>query len=169
MELLRGTSISLRIHIGRTDDMGTHARHIILSAASTAAVAAALFLAACATSQETASSQTAAATCDPGNGGISLPEGFCATVFADNLGHVRHAIVADDGTLYVNIWSGRYYAGSPVPKDGFLVALKDTDKDGKAESITKFGVTGAQGAVGGSGIALYKTFVYAEADRKSVG
>lgn len=145
-------------------------RQFILSAASGAAVAAALILAACTTPQESAGQSTTAAaqTCDPGNGGISLPAGFCATIFADNLGHVRHAIVRDDGTLYVNIWSGRYYAGSPVPQDSFLVALKDGDKDGKAETITKFGVTGAQGATGGSGIALYRNFVYAEANDQIV-
>ncbi len=149
--------------------MGTQARQIILSAASTAALAAALILASCTTAMDSSAPATvAAATCDADNGGISLPQGFCAIVFADNLGHVRHAIVADDGTLYVNIWSGRYYAGSPVPKDGFLVALKDADKDGKAESVTKFGVTGAQGAVGGSGIALYRNFVYAEANDQIV-
>ncbi len=149
--------------------MGTRARHIILSAASTAAVAAALFLASCTTPMESASTMPpTAATCDPGNRGIILSPGFCATVFADNLGHVRHAIVSDDGTLYVNIWSGRYYAGSPVPQDGFLVALKDGDKDGRAETIIKFGVTGAQGSVGGSGIARYKNYVYAEANDQIV-
>lgn len=149
--------------------MAINTRQFILSAASGAAVAAALILAACSTPGESTSATTAATqVCDPGNGGISLPNGFCATVFADNLGHVRHAIVRDDGTLYVNIWSGRYYAGSPVPQDSFLVALKDADKDGKAETITKFGVTGAQGAVGGSGIALYKNYVYAEANDQIV-
>ena len=168
MELLLDASISLTLHIGRTVGMGIQVRRIILSAASTAAVAAAIFVASCTTSMESPSTMTPAATCDPGNGGITLSPGFCATVFADNLGHVRHAIVSDDGTLYVNIWSGRYYAGSPVPKDSFLVALKDGDKDGKAETITKFGVTGAQGAVGGSGIALYKNYVYAEANDQIV-
>jgi hypothetical protein len=43
-----------------------------------------------------------------GNSGISLSPGFCATVFADNLGHVRHMVVAPNGVLYVNTWSGRY-------------------------------------------------------------
>lgn len=149
--------------------MATQSRHFMLAAASATAVAAALFLAACAgTPAETPTQIAAATTCDPGNGGITLSPGFCATVFADNLGHVRHAIVRDDGTLYVNIWSGRYYAGSPVPQDSFLVALKDADRDGKAETITKFGVTGAQGGTGGSGIALYKNYVYAEANDQIV-
>jgi glucose/arabinose dehydrogenase/cytochrome c551/c552 len=115
------------------------------------------------TDAQNAPQAAASAQCDPGNGGITLPTGFCATVFADNLGHVRHAIVAADGTLYVNIWSGRYYAGQPVPDDGFLVALKDTNKDGKAESISHFGDTKAVKNTGGSGIGLYNGYLYAEA------
>ena len=114
------------------------------------------------------SSRAAAATCDPGNGGITLPPGFCASVFADNLGNVRHAIVGADGTLYVNVWSGRYYAGQPVPADGFLLALRDGDHDGKAETIVRYGETKAQGSTGGSGIARYKNYVYAEASDKIV-
>ena len=165
MELLRGVSIELKFQIGRTVDMGTQPRNFLLSAASAASLAAALLLAACAATptETTASTTSAAATCDAGNGGITLPLGFCATVFADNLGNVRHAIVSADGTLYVNVWSGRYYAGQPVPENGFLLALKDGDRDGKAETIVRYGQTKAQGSVGGSGIALYKDFVYAEA------
>src|SRR2546426_5178635 len=40
--------------------------------------------------------------CDAGNGGITLPGGFCASVFADNLGHARHLVVAPNGNVYVN-------------------------------------------------------------------
>ena len=43
------------------------------------------------------------------DGGIPLPPGFCATVFADKLGHARHMVVAADGVVYVNTWSGAYY------------------------------------------------------------
>lgn len=51
--------------------------------------------------------------CEGDNGGLSLSPGFCATVFADNLGHVRHMVVAPDNTLYANTWSGRYFPNSP--------------------------------------------------------
>jgi hypothetical protein len=47
--------------------------------------------------------------CQGDNGGLALSPGFCATIFADNLGHVRHLVVAPDGTLYANSWSGRYF------------------------------------------------------------
>jgi glucose/arabinose dehydrogenase/cytochrome c551/c552 len=95
--------------------------------------------------------------------GITLPRGFCATVFADNIGHARHMAMAPDGTLYVNDWSGQYFQGAPkAPAGGYIVALRDTDKDGKADQIVRLGRTDAEGATGGSGIALYKGFVYAE-------
>jgi glucose/arabinose dehydrogenase len=40
----------------------------------------------------------------PDDGGITLPAGFCATVFADNVGHARHLVVAPNGVVYVNTW-----------------------------------------------------------------
>src|SRR5690349_4411540 len=103
----------------------THANRIMGSAALGLVLAVALGCSTPGEPQQAASAPTSKSTCDPGNGGITLSPGFCASVFADNLGHVRHAVVGADGTLYVNIWSGRYYAGQPVPDDGFLVALED--------------------------------------------
>ena len=41
--------------------------------------------------------------CDPDNGGITLPNGFCAMVVADDLGAARHLTVAPNGDLYVAI------------------------------------------------------------------
>jgi hypothetical protein len=43
-----------------------------------------------------------AAACPGGDTGITLSPGFCATVFADNLGHVRHLVVTADETVYAN-------------------------------------------------------------------
>ncbi|HXW75116.1 MAG TPA: c-type cytochrome [Steroidobacteraceae bacterium] len=94
--------------------------------------------------------------------GLKLPPGFCATVFADNLGHARHLFVSADGVVYVNTWSGRYYGNQPPPAGGFIVALKDTTGSGKAEVIERFGATPAGGGRGGTGIALYANAVYAE-------
>jgi glucose/arabinose dehydrogenase len=39
----------------------------------------------------------ARAACAPDNGGITLPPGFCASVFADRIGQARHLAVAADG------------------------------------------------------------------------
>src|ERR1700676_4407851 len=94
------------------------------------------------------------AGCTGDNGGITLPPGFCATVFADNIGHARHLIVAPNGVVYVNTWSGRYYHNDTPPPGGFLVALQDTHGDGQANVILRFGNTAASGAAGGTGIAL---------------
>src|SRR5579859_8022045 len=39
--------------------------------------------------------------CDPDNGGITLPAGFCALVAADGIGPARHIAVAPNGDVYV--------------------------------------------------------------------
>jgi glucose/arabinose dehydrogenase/mono/diheme cytochrome c family protein len=101
-------------------------------------------------------------------GGITLPPGFCATVFADNIGHARHLVVAPNGVVYVNTWSGRYYGNDTPPPGGFLVALQDTDGDGQADVTVRFGDTIQKGAHGGTGIALYNGALYAEVNDRIV-
>ncbi len=105
-------------------------------------------------------------SCPADNGGVTLPPGFCATIFADNLGHVRHMVVAPNGVLYVNTWSGRYYRNDAPPDGGFLAALKDSKGDGRADVIERFGDSERQGATGGTGIAFYKGAIYAEQNDK---
>jgi glucose/arabinose dehydrogenase/mono/diheme cytochrome c family protein len=109
---------------------------------------------------------SAQAACPTDNGGITLSPGFCATVFADNLGHVRHMVVAPNGVLYVNSWSGTYYQNDKPPAGGFLIALKDNKATGHADSITRFGNDMAGGSAGGTGIAFYKDAIYAEMNDK---
>ncbi|MBW8813506.1 MAG: c-type cytochrome [Caulobacterales bacterium] len=106
--------------------------------------------------------------CGGDNGGLSLPPGFCATVFADDLGHVRQLTVAPNGVVYANIWSGRYYPSGGTPEGGFLVALQDTNGDGVADKTSRFGLTAAEGSAGGTGVAVYKGYVYAEMNDKIV-
>jgi len=101
-------------------------------------------------------------SCPGDNGGITLPPGFCATVFADSLGHVRHITVAPNGDVYVNTWSGKYYGDKPVHAGGFLVALRDSTHDGVADVVTRFGDSASAGGHGGTGIGLYKGALYAE-------
>jgi glucose/arabinose dehydrogenase/mono/diheme cytochrome c family protein len=103
-----------------------------------------------------------AAGCSGDNGGIVLSPGFCATVFADNIGHARHLVVAPNGVVYVNTWSGRYYKNDAPPAGGFLVALQDTKGTGKADVIKRFGESVPEGSAGGTGIQLYKGAIYAE-------
>ena len=99
---------------------------------------------------------------------LSLPTGFCATIFADKVGHARQLAVAPDGTVYVNTWSGVYYGNDKPPAGGFLIALKDTKGTGHADMNVRFGPTVAEGAHGGTGIWLYKNWLYAEIDDKIV-
>ncbi len=106
--------------------------------------------------------------CPGDNGGITLSPGFCATVFADNLGHVRQMAVAPNGVLYANTWSGRYYRNDTPPPGGFLIALKDNKGAGRADVIERFGPGVPQGSAGGTGIDLYKGYVYAEENDKIV-
>jgi glucose/arabinose dehydrogenase/mono/diheme cytochrome c family protein len=109
--------------------------------------------------------------CPGDNGGLSLPPGFCATLFADHLGHARHLAVAADGTVYVNTWSGDYYTYGHVdklPPGGFLVALRDTHGTGHADVISRFGDGVPQGSAGGTGIALYNQGLYAEVNDRIV-
>lgn len=73
--------------------------------------------------------------------GLMLPGGFCGTVFADGIGHARDMVVAPNGVVYVNTWSGRYYGNKPPHDGGFLVALQDTTSLGKANVVERFGAT----------------------------
>jgi glucose/arabinose dehydrogenase/mono/diheme cytochrome c family protein len=100
--------------------------------------------------------------------GLKLPAGFCASIFADDLGHVRHMVAAPNGVLYANTWSGRYYANSRPPSGGFLIALEDTTGRGRANVIRRFGATPATGGHGGTGIALYHGYLYAELNDRIV-
>jgi len=106
--------------------------------------------------------------CPGDDGGITLPRGFCATVFADNIGHARHLVVAPNGVVYVNTWSGRYYGNDTPPAGGFLVALQDTKGSGHADVNIRFGDSLADGSHGGTGIALYNGALYAEVNDRIV-
>jgi glucose/arabinose dehydrogenase/mono/diheme cytochrome c family protein len=99
---------------------------------------------------------------DCSNAGLKLPAGFCATVFADDLGRARHLAMAPNGVVYVNTWSGRYYGNRPPLSGGFIVALKDSTGNGKADVIERFGATPAGGGRGGTGIAIFNNALYAE-------
>jgi glucose/arabinose dehydrogenase len=130
-----------------------------------------LFLLLGATAANAAAAASAPGGCAGDNGGLSLPPGFCATVFADHLGHTRHLAIAQDGTLYVNTWSGDYYTYGHVdklPAGGFLVALRDTRSTGHADVVQRFGVGVKEGGSGGTGIAIYNNGLYAEINDRIV-
>src|SRR5438309_1986598 len=111
---------------------------------------------------------TTTQACAEDNGGITLPAGFCATVFADNIGHARHLVVAPNGVVYVNTWSGRYDGNDTPPAGGFLVALRDTNGDGRADVTLRFGDSVQTGGAGGTGITLYRGALFAEVNDRIV-
>lgn len=107
-------------------------------------------------------------SCPGDDTGLTLPAGFCASVFADNIGHARHMVVSPSSVVYVNTWSGEYYGKDTPHSGGFLIALQDKTDGGKANVIEPFGETAQSGAAGGTGIGLYKRWLYAEVNDRIV-
>jgi glucose/arabinose dehydrogenase len=90
--------------------------------------------------------QAASVDCAAGNGGITLPQGFCAAVVADEVGRARHLAVSQRGDVYVAIDD----AGRP----GGVLALRDQNHDGTADIQQYFGEPRA------NAVALTKTHLY---------
>src|ERR1044071_8851224 len=91
----------------------------------------------------------ASITCAPDNGGIALPPGFCATIFADHLGKGGPTAVTPSGHVFVAI-----EPTSPAANDGHIASLFDADNDGIAEQQQTFG------DIGGNGIAWHAGQLY---------
>jgi glucose/arabinose dehydrogenase len=84
--------------------------------------------------------------CGPADATLVLPAGFCGSVFADHIGAARHVVVAPNGDVFVTIQGG-----------GPMVALRDVDHDGRADSVVRIG-----SGSGGTGIGLYGGFLYVD-------
>jgi glucose/arabinose dehydrogenase len=90
---------------------------------------------------------------DPDDGGIRLPPGFRALVVADNLvvgrksgksdEKLRFLAIAPNGDIYAKIYHG-----------GGILAMRDTDGDGRVDVIKEFGSTG------GTAIAFHNGWLY---------
>lgn len=87
---------------------------------------------------------------DPDNGGIKLPAGFGAIVVVPELGKARHIAVSPDGTVFVKLRK---------LKDGKgIYVLQDKNGDGKADVVKGYD------NYGGTGITIYKNYLYASSD-----
>src|SRR4051812_1539890 len=79
--------------------------------------------------------------CDLDNGGLNLPGGFCALVVFDAKtrtgapAKVRDIAVAPNGDVFV----------ADQSPGGGVLALRDTDGDGKADQTTRFGTSPGNG------------------------
>jgi glucose/arabinose dehydrogenase len=87
---------------------------------------------------------TTSGKCDADNGGLILPTGFCAVVVVKNVGHARHMAVRPNGDLYVAL-------DNRTGVTGAVLALRDTDGDGRADIQQRFGPTGGNGVAWGEG------------------
>jgi hypothetical protein len=79
------------------------------------------------------------AACAPDNAGLTLPAGFCATVFVDSVGGARHVAVAANGDVFVALSTpGRLKAGDETGQGARagVVALRDTNGDGRADQAS---------------------------------
>ncbi|HEV3277758.1 MAG TPA: c-type cytochrome [Terriglobia bacterium] len=141
------------------------ARGILLACV---AVFCLLYPIASAQGQSNSSNETQTPSCPGDDTGLKLPAGFCATVFADGIGHARHLVVGPNGVVYVNTWSGDYYGHETPHAGGFLVALQDKAGAGKADVIERFGETAQTGGAGGTGIGMFKGSIYAEINDRIV-
>src|SRR6476620_1845823 len=80
--------------------------------------------------------------CDPDNGGLNLPGGFCALVVYDAKtatgapARIRDIAVAPNGDVFV---------ADQSPGGGGVLALRDTNGDGKADETTRFGTSPGNG------------------------
>ncbi|HWL16731.1 MAG TPA: hypothetical protein VNR00_14080, partial [Opitutus sp.] len=83
---------------------------------------------------------------DADNGGLTLPAGFRALVVADKLKPLRNLVVADNGDLYIKT------------RQAGIIALRDTDGDGRADQTEEFGEGG------GTGIAIHNGWLYHSTD-----
>lgn len=81
---------------------------------------------------------------------LVLPSGFTSTVFAETQGNGRHLAINSNGDVYVSL--------SRKKNNGALVALRDTNKDGKADIIKYFG------NFTGTGIEIHNGYLYIGAD-----
>ncbi len=107
-----------------------------------------IMLTACA--GDTAKVESGIPPSDADNGGITLPEGFCAQVVADDLGRARHIFVNTNGDVYVKL---------EKLKDGKgILRMRDTNKDGKLDDIKGFG------NYTGTGIAVKNGYLYASSN-----
>ena len=95
--------------------------------------------------------------CSPDDGGITLPAGFCASIFADTIGVARHLLVAPNGDVLVSVGDADAAGTTHMRGDkraGAIVALRDTNHDGRADLQVRTPVGN------GTGIALWKGFLY---------
>ena len=94
---------------------------------------------------------------DTNNGGLYLPNNFEAVVVIDSIGSARHLAVNDNGDIYVKLrYSKKGECGN--------VALRDTNHDGKADSIVYFGNYNNEGSLANC-MRIHDGYLYYASER----
>jgi glucose/arabinose dehydrogenase/cytochrome c553 len=97
---------------------------------------------------------------DPDNGGLLLPGNFEALVVTDSIGRARHIAVNDNGDIYVKLTFNDAMDGA-----GGTVGLRDTNADGKADTIAYFGDYIDEGG-SAVGVTIHNGFLFTSTVRK---
>lgn len=98
--------------------------------------------------------------CAADNAGLTLPAGACAGIFADSIMHARHVAVASNGDVYITLEGTnpspekKLQGERAGPPPSSFVALRDTNRDGRADVIKRIGT------LGNTGVALANGYVY---------
>lgn len=119
-----------------------------------ALAAAATAIAACSGDRSGAPTASTPASAEAADLAITLPAGFTATIFADKLDRPRHIAVRDNGDVYVALRSGRQQI-IPEDSEGGVIGLRDTDGDGDADVMERFGRSDVD-----TGLAIHENTLY---------
>ena len=90
------------------------------------------------------------------NGGLFLPTNFEAVVVVDSIGSTRHIAVNDNGDIYVQLRNSKDGKGT--------IALRDEDKDGRADRIVHFGDYVDKGRAA-TGVSIHNGYLYTSTKR----
>lgn len=88
---------------------------------------------------------------DPDNGKLFLPDGFEALVVIDSVGKGRHLDVNHNGDIYMKLRA--------TTEQGGIVALRDTNSDGRADLVQYFGQE-KDPINYGTGMKIYNGYLY---------
>jgi len=97
---------------------------------------------------------------DADNGGLVLPGNFEALVVTDSIGRARHIAVNSNGDIYIKLTYNDAMKGA-----GGTVGLRDTNGDGKADTIAYFGDYVDEGSLA-VGVTIHNGYLYTSTVRQ---
>ncbi len=94
---------------------------------------------------------------DPDNGGLYLPDHFEALVVIDSIGPTRHIVVNDNGDIYAKLRNAEDGKGT--------VGLRDTNLDGRTDSVVYFGDYIDKGR-SATGVTIHNGYLYTSSRKR---